>query len=334
MAKIKSRKSADVFKMLESMGSAAGQDRPANIPPSIAHLGDSANPISAAQAEELGKLRSIDIALLDADPNQPRRTFDAAALEDLQKTIAAVGRLIHPPVVRPNKSQPGRFLIIAGERRVRACRALGWTQLDCCVEESIADNDVLLLQLVENSEKARQHVLPVEEALAIQKLVELLGSAKAAGEAIGHSKSYVSKRLALLSLKPEILERLKTNTLSDYETATALQRLSEVDTAAYDQLMGLPLDEPIRRAVVTDAIKAASARLPGDQSPDQTVAIAKSKLALGLSSSGIGPVKDIEVKRAGGSAKTADNLIVRFRLNDLAALHALIDKLGADSKAH
>lgn len=332
MAKIKSRSSADMLKMLSKMAPTSRDAGRPTLPDALRQHADIENPISAAQAEEMGKLRKIELSLIDPDPNQPRRTFDPEGLKELQDTIAAAGRLIHPPVVRPNKERAGRFMIVAGERRVRACQRLGWTHIECCVEESISDTQVLLLQLIENSEKARQQVRPIEEALALRKLEEMLGNAALVADAIGHGKSYVSKRLALLDLNAEILQRINSGDLGDYETALNLQRLSEIDRPSYDKLMQAPKTTPIRRSVVTGAIKAATR--PSDQkaSGQLTLETHKGHLAVGLVNAGIPDVQDLEVRRAGATGVRARQVVVSLRLPDTDALDRLIEVLRGSPK--
>src|SRR6266581_6194546 len=101
------------------------------------------------EAEREGSLVELAIADIRPNPYQPRRDVDAAALEELTASIRKAG-LLQPVVVRqaPGGGGNGGYELIAGERRLRACQALGWEKIPA-VKREVDDRTVLTLALVE-----------------------------------------------------------------------------------------------------------------------------------------------------------------------------------------
>jgi len=157
-----------------------------------------------------GTLREIPIELVDADPGQPRRSFDDEALRSLAATIRSAGVQTPIRVWRIGS----RFRIIVGERRWRAALLAGLTEIPVIIEErELCAAEIAELQLIENC--AREGLRPLEEARAIFRLIELTGMA--AGEAarrIGRSPSIVSKLLALPTLSPKEQEYVESGAIS------------------------------------------------------------------------------------------------------------------------
>lgn len=137
-------------------------------------------------------LVTIAIDSLAADPAQPRKRFNPDALLELAESIRANG-LIQPPTVRPSGDT---FIIVAGERRWRACKMLGWTSITVLVEDVALDR-VRTIQVVENM--VRADMTPMEEANALFAMVEKAGIAETA-KTIGKSTRFVERRLRLLKL--------------------------------------------------------------------------------------------------------------------------------------
>src|SRR5439155_1602569 len=106
------------------------------------------------EAEREGSLVELTIADIRPNPYQPRRDVDPAALEELQASIRKAG-LLQPVVVRPVPGGNGGFELIAGERRMRACQALGWEKIPA-VKRDVDDRTVLTLAPQEgNGARAR-----------------------------------------------------------------------------------------------------------------------------------------------------------------------------------
>src|SRR2546430_261008 len=105
------------------------------------------------EAEREGSLVELAIADIRPNPYQPRRDVDPAALDELQASIRKAG-LLQPVVVRPVPGGNGGFELIAGERRMRACQALGWEKIPAVKREG-DDRTVLTLALIEDALRRR-----------------------------------------------------------------------------------------------------------------------------------------------------------------------------------
>lgn len=142
--------------------------------------------------------KTIAITRIDADPNQPRKEFDQALLEELAASLRAVG-LLQPIRVRYNQATR-RYTIIAGERRWRAAQLAGLTELPAVVEHGEADaSTTFLKQIAENT--GRADMTPLEEAEAFSKAVNELGvPLDEVARMCGKSAVYVEDRINLLGL--------------------------------------------------------------------------------------------------------------------------------------
>jgi ParB family chromosome partitioning protein len=143
------------------------------------------------------KHRNIAIDLIDANPDQPRKDFDPAALQELADSIRAQG-LIQPISVRPIGD---RFQIIAGERRYRAHKLLGLATIPALVQSGLTDRDVALQAIIENA--CRRDVNIMEEADAYGQLVRHGLSNDEIASQVGVAAFRVEWRLSLLNLKPD-----------------------------------------------------------------------------------------------------------------------------------
>src|SRR2546423_9504139 len=116
---------------------------------------------SGEEADREGSLAEQAIADIRPNPYQPRRDVDPAALAELKASILKAG-LLQPVVVRTAPGERGSgFELIAGERRLRACQALGWDRIPAG-ERGVGDRTVLTLPLIENLQ--RDDLSPVDEA--------------------------------------------------------------------------------------------------------------------------------------------------------------------------
>lgn len=151
----------------------------------------------------------IPLAELEANPFQPRRQFDQAALEELAATIRAHG-VLTPVVVRRG---PGGYQVVAGERRIRAARLAGLTRIPAVVKEA-SDAQALEMALVENLQ--REDLNPVEGAEAYRRLIEEFGlTQEGVAERVGRDRSSVANALRLLRLPRRVREDLASGTLSE-----------------------------------------------------------------------------------------------------------------------
>lgn len=152
--------------------------------------------------------RDILIDLIDADPDQPRRHFDADQLGELAESIAANG-LIVPILLRPVGE---RFVIVHGERRFRACQSLGWSSLPAEVRDLDVET-AKWMALVENIQRA--DLSPIEESQAYAAALATGLTQQQLGKRIGKTQSYIAQKLRLLKMAPEVQAALAAGTLTE-----------------------------------------------------------------------------------------------------------------------
>ncbi len=152
---------------------------------------------------------ALAVSEIEPDKNQPRRQFDETALAELAGSIAEHG-VLQPIVVRP--SPTGGYTIIAGERRWRAARLAGLTEIPAIIKDISAEK-AMELALIENLQ--REDLNPVEEAMGYRQLMERCGytQEKAAG-VLSKSRSAVANCLRLLNLPESVLEDVRAGRLS------------------------------------------------------------------------------------------------------------------------
>ncbi len=163
----------------------------------------------AEESQEQSAYRMLPIYKVEPNPDQPRQDFDEEELQLLADSITVHG-VIQPLTVREMRS--GYYQIIAGERRWRASRLAGLTEVPAVVMEA-DDKKAMELALIENLQ--RQDLNPVEEALGYRSLMEDYGlTQEETSQRVGKSRSAVANSLRLLNLPPEIQEKLRTGELT------------------------------------------------------------------------------------------------------------------------
>ena len=159
--------------------------------------------------EQEGSLRQLPVQKVEPNPMQPRREFDQEALEALADSISEHG-MLQPLTVRELPS--GYFQIIAGERRWRAARLAGLSEVPALVIEA-DDRKTMELALIENLQ--REDLNPVEEALGYDSLIKDYGlTQEEAARRVGKSRPAVANALRLLNLEEELLELVRASKLS------------------------------------------------------------------------------------------------------------------------
>ena len=171
-------------------------------------------------ADNKGVLQ-LPISQVESCASQPRKQFDADALSDLSDSIRQHG-IIQPLTVR--KLQSGYYQIIAGERRWRAARMAGLTQVPAVVIEA-DDRKAMELAMIENLQ--REDLNPMEEAQGYKVLMEQYAmTQEETAEAVGKSRSAVANSLRLLNLSPALQDLVESGKLSSGH-GRALLGLSE-----------------------------------------------------------------------------------------------------------
>ncbi len=183
----------------------------------------------------------ITVNLNDIEPNrqQPRKDFDEDALSELAESIAQHG-LIQPIVVKPTTN--GRYSIIAGERRWRACRIAGLYEVPVVIKD-VEAQELMELALIENLQ--REDLNAVEEALGYRSLIDAFGlTQEEVASRMGKSRTAVTNALRLLNLSEDELDALRIGSI----TAGHARALLSVD------------DTELREKMLELAIKGASVR--------------------------------------------------------------------------
>ena len=191
-------------------------------------------------------LALLSVSAIEPHPEQPRRRFDEAALEELAASIAARG-VIQPVIVRPHGA--GRYQIVAGERRWRAAQRAQLHEIPAIVRD-LTEREVMALALIENLQ--REDLNPIEEARAYQRLAEGEGLTQAdIARMVDKSRSHVANIQRLLGLPEGVMDLVEEGHLSmgharaliGAEDAEAIAR-----TAVDKQLSVREVEKLVRRA--------------------------------------------------------------------------------------
>ena len=198
---------------------------------------------------------AVKLKLNDIEPNraQPRKSFDEEALEELANSISTHG-VIQPLLVRPLAD--GGYQLIAGERRWRASRMAGLTEVPVVIRE-MSDSEAMELALVENLQ--REDLNPIEEAQGLALLMETYGlTQEQAAKRVGKSRPAVANSMRLLSLPQEVLAMVERGELSagHARTILALENAGQI-TALANEIVKKNLS-------VRETERAVKALLKGD----------------------------------------------------------------------
>ena len=167
----------------------------------------------------------IRISCIEPRSNQPRKTFDRETLEVLADSIAAYG-VLQPIIVRENTDVPGTYVIIAGERRWRASKMAGLTEIPTVIFDG-DDLKAAQVAMIENIQ--REDLNPVEEAFGYRDLIERFGlTQELVAKQVGKSRPAIANALRLLDLPEEVLEMLRDGAISAGH-ARALLGLSDAE---------------------------------------------------------------------------------------------------------
>ena len=172
-------------------------------------LGRGLDALFNENATDNGGAVKVRLSEIEPNKNQPRKDFDEEALSELAESIQKHG-LIQPIVVRPTAN--GRYQIIAGERRWRACRMAELSEVPVIIMEA-DDRAFMEIALIENLQ--REDLNAVEEALGYKSLIDTYGlTQEQISESVGKSRSAVANALRLLGLLPKELDALKSGNIS------------------------------------------------------------------------------------------------------------------------
>ena len=153
----------------------------------------------------------VDVNSIGPNPQQPRKAFSAEELAELAQSIQENG-LLQPLLLRPAPRAPGKYELVAGERRLRAVQKLGWKQVSAVTRE-VDDDTLLVLALVENLQ--REALNAMEEAEGYQALMDKHGLSHAQiGRSVGKSRSTVANMVRLLQLPASVRGYVEAGSLT------------------------------------------------------------------------------------------------------------------------
>lgn len=177
---------------------------------------------------------SVMLKISEIEPNrsQPRKDFDENSLSDLAQSISQHG-LLQPLLVRPLPI--GGYQIVAGERRYRACRMAGLTEVPVTIRE-LSDTETMELALIENLQ--REDLSPIEEALGYKALIDEHGfSQEEVATSVGKSRPAIANSLRILKLPDSVLEFVKQDKISAGHARALLMLDSEEDMLELAELI-------------------------------------------------------------------------------------------------
>lgn len=239
------------------------------------------------------KVDQVKIDLIKPNKYQPRTIFSEEKIEELARTIHTHG-VIQPIVIR--KSDDG-YEIIAGERRFRAMKKLGWEEVPAIIR-NLDDKETASIALIENLQ--REELTAIEEAYAYEKLLELHGlTQEALAQRLGKGQSTVANKLRLLKLPDEIKNGILTKAISERH-ARAL--ISVKDADLQQKLFQEAIEEQLNVKQLEDRIQQA-----------------------------LNPVEEEKEKKKVVKRKSVSK-DVRIALNTIRQSLALVTKSGIDVK--
>ena len=196
----------------------------------------------------LGAVNILAIARIETNPFQPRTEFDSEALQELSDSIKQQG-IIQPITVR--KVGENDFQLISGERRLRAAKLAGLTEIPAYIRTA-NDEQMLEMALIENIQ--REDLNPVEIALSYRRMIDELGlQQEELGEKVGKNRATVANFIRLLKLPPEIQAALRDKVISTGH-AKAVLALETIDKqlVAFKQMVEKALSVRQTEALVKE----------------------------------------------------------------------------------
>ena len=209
------------------------------------------------QPQDTSDILRIPVDLIEPNPFQPRMSFDQEALEELADSIRTLG-LIQPITVR--RKADGRYQIISGERRFRACQLTGMDMIPAYIRDT-NDQGMLEMAIVENIQ--RENLDPIEVALSYQRLIEECSlTQEQMAVRVGKKRASVTNYLRLLKLPAKIQHDLKVGLLS---VGHAKVLLGVDDIKLQEYLCDLVIKEDMSVRQLEDKIKKLSEPKKGTQ---------------------------------------------------------------------
>jgi ParB family chromosome partitioning protein len=272
-----------------------------------------------------GEYILCDITAIDPNPYQPRHEMDVDALQELAESIAEKG-ILQPLVVTPS-DVPDRYILIAGERRLRASKLAGLTDVPVIVRD-VETQDRLELALIENIQ--RENLNPIDEGLAYQQLVkEFSMTQEEVAKRVGKERSTVANTMRLLQLPDFIKDDIGGGRLSMGHARVLLAIKDHVEVKEIrDKIINKELSVRQTEALVRAAKQKNSGNAGGQRRSDDKKPIPSSYCRT---------LTNDFIRHFGTKSKITQNgdrgkiEIEYYSLDDLERIHSLISKLPLES---
>lgn len=256
--------------------------------------------------------RRVPIDRIHPNPDQPRRRFAQAALDELAASIREKG-VIQPLIVRPDPHRPDAFQIVAGERRWRAAQLAQLHELPVVIRD-FDDVEVLEIAIIENVQRADLNAM--EEAYGYRQLVDRFGhTQEKLAQALGKSRSHIANMMRLLALPEDLQELVRGGQLSAGHARALLTAEDPAGLARKAVANGWSVRELEKQAKPTRS-KAPRRPTAGARKDADTAALERDL------SAAIGMPVSIEYDPNSGEGK------ISIKYKDLQALDDIIRLLG------
>ena len=268
--------------------------------------------ISLLTPSERVVVKQIPLAQIGANPDQPRKTFTESELSDLAASIKEKG-VLQPILLRTVQGRPYLYEIVAGERRYRASKMAGLSEIPALVK-TIDDNNAMEIALIENVQ--RENLNPIEEANAYKNLMECCDYEMAdVSRLIGKSDSYIRNMLRLTSLPDSVKNLVEQGELSASHARTITVAENPEDLA--HKIIANKLSVADTERLVKNGPRASSAK----KHVSKTIDVATVRDIENKISKALGVHAKLSERRGG-----AGSIILSFSTR--TQLYELIEKLS------
>ncbi len=280
------------------------------------------------KTSDASEVRMISIDAITPNPHQPRREFSKDALNDLCASIKTRG-VLQPVLIRPLDGN--QFELVAGERRLRASKLAGLTEIPTLVRE-MTDQESLAIALIENLQ--REDLNAVEEALGYQQLQKQFGlSQEELARQVGKSRSAVANALRLLNLPDVVQKDIQRGSISAGH-GRAIMAVTEVEVQGELHRRIAENGLTVRQAEAQATFWKQNGRLPGAEEVLQPANATKGTKAaikpldpkLETLQGALAELLGVKVKISGSAEKGK----VTVSYGDEESLRSFVEKLGAE----
>jgi len=272
--------------------------------------------ISILTGAERVVVKQIPLAQIAPNPDQPRKTFTESELSDLAASIREKG-VLQPILLRAVSGRPYMYEIVAGERRFRASKLAGLTEIPALIKQITPEN-AMEIALIENVQ--RENLNPIEESNAYKNIMEKCGyELSDVARLIGKSESYIRNIMRLDTLPPDVKEMVEQGKISASHARTIA--VAQDPSALAHQIIEKNISVADTEKMVRGTARRSTSRAYASKTIDaDTVRDIESKISAALKV----PVKLQE--RRGGAGQIVLSFSTRTQMQEL------VDKLVTDKQ--